>query len=80
MDKGQQQLVHQVQILLDRLERLSADSIWAHKASGVRGALIRGLNDLEEGKLDQRMLTDLISYSFEILTKAAAEIPDDDIL
>lgn len=30
-----------------RLERLSADSHWAHRASGLRGALLRSLDELE---------------------------------
>ena len=30
--------------LASRLERLSADSVWAHRASGVRGALLRWLS------------------------------------
>jgi hypothetical protein len=36
-------------MLVERLERIPADSIWAHRASGVRGSLIRMLEDLEAG-------------------------------
>jgi hypothetical protein len=34
-------------LLVLRLERLSADSHWAHQASGLRGALLRCLEALE---------------------------------
>jgi len=34
-------------LLAARLERLSADSHWAHQASGLRGALLRNLEALE---------------------------------
>ena len=30
-----------LELLINRLERISVDSYWAHRASGVRGALIR---------------------------------------
>ena len=64
--------------LASRLERLSADSVWAHRASGVRGALLRWLDKQasdtaptadELGQLEQ-----LVSRAFEILTRAAREI------
>ncbi len=34
-------------LLVNRLERLSADSYWAHQASGVRGSLLRFLERYE---------------------------------
>jgi hypothetical protein len=30
----------QVELLVNRLDRLSSDSIWAHRASGIRGSLL----------------------------------------
>jgi len=36
-DTDQTQLIR---LLLSRLERVSVDSYWAHRASGVRGALL----------------------------------------
>jgi hypothetical protein len=33
-----------------RLEHIRADSIWAHRASGLRGALIKISENLEAGK------------------------------
>ena len=54
-------------ILVARLERLSADSYWAHRASGIRGSLLRWV---EEGAGDCR---ELIKRGFEILENAARE-------
>ncbi len=57
-------------ILIARLERLSADSYWAHRASGVRGSLLRWVED-DQGDAGQGR--DLINYGFEVLEKAARE-------
>lgn len=60
------------QLLVSRLERLSADSFWAHRASGLRGSLLRYLEDSAEepsGGLDP-----LIRRGFEILEEAAKEL------
>ena len=70
----------QARILLERLERLSADSIWAHRASGLRGSVIRAL-DQKVFRPDDEMkihLEELIKLGYMILTKAASEIPDYD--
>jgi hypothetical protein len=37
-----------LRFLLARLERISADSVVAHRASGVRGAMFRVLDQLEK--------------------------------
>ena len=57
-------------MLIARLERLSADSYWAHQASGVRGSLLRLV---EAGELDSEQGSILISRGFEYLEKAAKE-------
>jgi hypothetical protein len=63
-----------IRLLLERLERVSADSYWAHRASGIRGGLIRKLEELEKGTLAGRLQPDeLISTAFAILTRAARE-------
>src|SRR5687767_14162190 len=36
-----------IHLLLARLERISADSYWANRASGVRGALMRSMEESE---------------------------------
>jgi len=59
-------------LLLTRLERISVDSYWAHRASGVRGALLRVLELMENGSQDCNPDT-LIAMGFEILREAALE-------
>lgn len=70
-------------LLIFRLERLSADSYWAHRASGIRGSLLRSLDQIESGQnlnqtadkiLKLEHLDQLIKDGFEILEKATREI------
>lgn len=61
-------------LLLNRLERISADSYWAHRASGVRGALLRAVEDLEAGKIiDQGLVNLLARQGLKILDLSARE-------
>lgn len=61
-------------LLLSRLERISADSYWAHRASGVRGALLRAVEDLEAGKIiDQVSVNLLARQGLKILDLSARE-------
>ncbi|MEA2008278.1 MAG: hypothetical protein U9O54_04085 [Chloroflexota bacterium] len=62
------------QSLLYRLERISADSSWAHRASGVRASLSKSLADQS---LPATRIEELIETGFNILEKAAQEIPED---
>jgi len=63
-----------VRLLLNRLERVSVDSYWAHRASGVRGALLKTLEELEKGTpVGQANVEPLISSAFHILNSAARE-------
>ena len=59
--------------LLDRLERISADSPWAHQASGVRASLAKALS---QGDTDLEQLSLLLELGFLILESAAGEIPE----
>ena len=63
--------------LVARLERLSADSYWAHQASGIRGALLRALERIERGSGDPantaQHLQALNDAGFAMLVKAAQE-------
>jgi hypothetical protein len=70
-------------LLVFRLERLSADSYWAHRASGIRGSLLRSLDQIESDQninlpinniLTLEHVDLLIKSGFEILEKAAKEI------
>lgn len=61
-------------MLLSRLERISVDSYWAHRASGVRGALLRALEKLENGRPVSRSdLKRMVDLGFAILEKASIE-------
>jgi len=65
---------HVTPLLLERLERIPADSIWAHQASGVRGSLLRMVQQLEDGQeLEDQDMNRLISHGFQILESAARE-------
>lgn len=63
-----------IRLLLPRLERISVDSYWAHRASGVRGALVKLLEQIEAGGVvDPVSLETNILIGFEILKEAAEE-------
>jgi len=63
-----------IRLLLSRLERISVDSYWAHRASGVRGALAKILVQLESGQtVDPASLRTNLQVGFEVLQKAAEE-------
>jgi len=81
-------LVKQAKLVMPRLEKITPDSSWAHKASGCRGSLIRMLELQEElsgsrpnagdGSIqlnegDLNVLRNALERSFEILEGAAAE-------
>ncbi len=70
-----QQRLDNARLLVQRLERLSADSIWAHRASGVRASLHKALSRLDASG-DVKQLEPLIELGFAILEKAAREVPD----
>jgi len=80
MDPNHKAIAHR---LIYLLERLSADSHWAHRASGLRGALIKAVTESEADKDNQEIsppqdqnayLELLIQTSYDILTLAAREI------
>jgi len=68
--------------LLARLERLSADSYWAHRASGLRGSLLKCVEQIETAREKNRAVEgemwkkadNLILRGFWILENAAREI------
>ena len=66
-----------LQMLAKRLERLSVDSLWARRASGLRGNLIKVLEEIDTGQeIEPERLKPLIERAFEVLRHAAQEIPD----
>jgi hypothetical protein len=74
----------QAQAAIDLLERLSADSQWAHRGSGYRGALLRALeavrgfdrmeNDSQIEQMPLQRLQSLVDASFKLLEKAAMDL------
>jgi len=63
-----------ITMLLGRFERISADSIWAHRASSIRGTLIRIQDDIQAGHPpDPQRLTVVLSMAFRILVLAAKQ-------
>jgi hypothetical protein len=68
--------VQLIRLLLRRLERVSVDSYWAHRASGLRGSLLRGLELIEAGQpIDEPGLQQKIDAGFGILERAAPHRP-----
>ncbi|MGB9586387.1 MAG: hypothetical protein ACPL7A_03085 [Anaerolineales bacterium] len=64
------------QDLVSKLERLSADSYWAHQASGVRGSLLRWLAEYEKAphrEINEEHFKELTDTAYQILIKAAKE-------
>jgi hypothetical protein len=75
LDIMTEELIKTLQFLLARLERISADSVVAHRASGVRGAMLRALDRYERGKTPPDLeLKRLIDVGYILLQKAAREI------
>ena len=48
-----QDRIAQATQLIQRLERISADSVWAHRSSGYRGSLLKWIT-LAERRLENR--------------------------
>jgi hypothetical protein len=57
-------------LLIARLERMSADSYWAHQASGLRGSLLRWV---EQGEGDIQQIEGIIARGFDLLEHAVRE-------
>lgn len=79
IDPGDVWLLEQAQLVVGRLELLSADSIWARRSSGVRGNLLRELSDYTgqsgcalQPQQRQRLLG-LLQSGYEYLEKGARE-------
>lgn len=63
-----------IRLLLARLEKISADSVWAHRASGIRGSLLRLAERIERGRrVPAAELKRVMDLGFHALAKAAEE-------
>jgi hypothetical protein len=68
-------------LLADRLERLSVDSRWARRASGLRGNLLKVIEQQNLGEpIAKKLLEQLTDTAFEILRQAAQDIPNQEEL
>ena len=78
-------LLEQAETLVSRLERLSADSIWAHRVSGYRGALLLSIEKIKgdcgaahQGKAEETeellYLGELLERGYILLENAAKEL------
>ncbi len=71
-------LLELAKLLSARLERLSADSTWARRASGLRGSLLKAIEVAEQSEADlaeaRPHLERLIRRGFKILESAAREL------
>jgi hypothetical protein len=85
MEREVIEMTRQARQLVSRLERLSADSSWARRASGCRGALLKILEEsgaLEgdvtnlNSNLDVERLSILMRNGYDMLERAARQIPD----
>ena len=63
----------QIRLLVTRLERLSADSIWSHRASGIRGSLLVCLEELGDHCLRNTSanLDYMLDQGYYVLEQAA---------
>jgi hypothetical protein len=61
-------------LLNDRLERISADSYLAHRASGIRGSMARILEQYDKGEaIDLLLVKHLYGIGYNLLLRAAKE-------
>ena len=76
--ENQSLLEAQARLLETRLERLSVDSSWARRSSGLRGSLLKYFEQLERGAApdaDQVWhLAHLVRRGFVILNRAARQM------
>ena len=67
-------LIPVTSLLIERLEHIPADSVWAHRASGVRGSLIKMVDNLESGSIiNQKRWEEFYRLGYRILEEAAKE-------
>ena len=61
-------------MLIERLEHIPTDSIWAHRASGIRGQLLRILEQMEAGQsVNLQTIQHACQSAYFILNNAARE-------
>ena len=77
MTTAQPKQLQLLRLLITRLERLSVDSHWARRANGLRGNIVKVLEEAESGQELASARVDLLTdAAFDILRRAAHDIPD----
>ena len=77
MSASQSARIDLLRLLVARLERLSVDSHWARRASGLRGNIVKVLEEAEAGQnVPVGRINLLTEAAFEFLRRAAQDIPD----
>ena len=73
---GHEKRIETTRFLIARVERLSVDSYLAHRASGLRGSLLRWLEQYETqpGQVDEAQHDALLEAGRRILNRAAGEL------
>ncbi len=65
-------ILEEARMLVERLERISADSVWAHRSSGLRGTLLRLIDQMDTDK-DLVLLNKNMELGFDMLVEAGKE-------
>ena len=66
-----------LRLLISRLEHLSVDSHWARRANGLRGNIVKILEEVDSGnEVSAERLELMTDAAFDILRRAAQDIPD----
>lgn len=77
MTSAQPDHIRLLRLLISRLERLSVDSHWARRANGLRGNIVKVLEEADSGQqIASKRLELLTDAAFDILRRAAQDIPD----
>ena len=77
MTSAQTDHIRLLRLLISRLERLSVDSHWARRANGLRGNIVKVLEEADSGQPVSADRVDLLTEAaFDILRRAAHDIPD----
>jgi hypothetical protein len=77
-------LIEQAEQLVNRLERVSVDSIWARRSSGHRGALLHWIETYRQAQANPKILSaidaaavqrlsELVEIGYRFLERAARQ-------
>jgi hypothetical protein len=77
MPMAENSQIQLLRLLISRLEHLSVDSHWARRANGLRGNIVKILEEVDSGnEVSAERLELMTDAAFDILRRAAQDIPD----